>query len=112
MILFKDKYTFKQRQDEATQILSKYPDKIPIICETYNIDNKYKKKYLVPCELTIGQFMYVLRKKMSILPEQAIFLFINNKLIPINAIIGEIYNVNKDSDGFLYIDISNENTFG
>lgn len=39
-----------------------------------------KKKYLVPSDLTVGQFVYVIRKRIKLSPEKGIFIFINNVL--------------------------------
>ena len=41
-----------------------------------------KKKYLVPGDLTAGQFVYVIRKRIKLSPEKAIFIFVNNILPP------------------------------
>ena len=41
-----------------------------------------KKKYLVPADLTVGQFVYVIRKRIRVSPEQAIFMFVRNVLPP------------------------------
>ena len=40
------------------------------------------KKYLVPVDLTIGQFIYVIRNRIEVTPEQALFLFVNDTLPP------------------------------
>ena len=41
------------------------------------------------------------------------FLFINQKnSYPTGSLLSEIYDKNVDEDGFLYISISAENTFG
>ncbi len=39
-----------------------------------------KKKYLVPADLTVGQFVFVIRKRIKLEPEKAIFIFVNNVL--------------------------------
>ena len=39
-------------------------------------------RYLVPADLTVGQFVYVIRKRIKLPPEKAIFVFINNYLPP------------------------------
>jgi len=39
-------------------------------------------RYLVPSDLTIGQFIYVIRKRIKLSPQQAIFVFVNNVLPP------------------------------
>ena len=71
-----------------------------------------KTKYLVPLDLSVGQFIYVIRKRLTLAPEKALFLFINNQL-PCGAdTIGTVYHNHRDTDGFLYINYSGENTFG
>jgi GABA(A) receptor-associated protein len=111
---FMQKYSFEERFKESNRIIKKYPNRIPIIIERFNnsIPDIKKKKYLVPDDLILGQFIYVIRKQMSIPIDKAVYLFINNKL-PINSsTIGIIYEEYKNKDGFLYIKYSFENTFG
>ncbi|EWM23068.1 autophagy protein, partial [Nannochloropsis gaditana] len=74
-----------KRKGEAEKILSKYPDRIPVICEKADrseIPDIDKKKYLVPADLTVGQFTYVIRKRIRLPPEKAIFIFVNNYIPP------------------------------
>jgi len=40
------------------------------------------------------------------------FLFVEDVLPPSSALMSQIYEKHKDSDGFLYITYSGENTFG
>lgn len=115
MSSFKKEHPFEKRQAEAQRIRSKYPDRIPVICEKADrsdIPDIDKKKYLVPSDLTVGQFVYVIRKRIKLSPEKAIFIFINNVLPPTAALMSSIYEEQKDDDGFLYITYSGENTFG
>ena len=49
---------------------------------------------------------------MQLGPEKAIFLFVNNSLLPINEILAVVYQERHDVDGFLYILYSGENSFG
>jgi GABA(A) receptor-associated protein len=84
-IPFKKQHSFEKRQAEAQRIREKYPDRIPVICEKderSSIPPIDKKKYLVPADLTVGQFVYVIRKRIKLSPEKAIFIFINNVLPP------------------------------
>lgn len=39
-------------------------------------------RYLVPADLTVGQFVYVIRKRIKVSPEEAIFMFVKNVLPP------------------------------
>ncbi len=71
-----------------------------------------KKKFLVPSDITVGKFVYEIRKHMKLSPEKAIFLFVNNVLPPTAELMSHIYAKYKDEDGFLYITYSGENTFG
>jgi GABA(A) receptor-associated protein len=69
-------------------------------------------RYLVPADRTVGQFVYVIRKRIKLSPEKAIFVFVNNVLPPTAALMSSIYEEHKEDDGFLYIAYSGENTFG
>merc|ERR1712054_163808 len=71
------------------------------------------KKYLVPSELTVAQFQYVVRKRLRLPAEQAMFLFFDGRLPSANSVpLTQLYNDHKDQDGFLYVTYSGENTFG
>lgn len=112
---FKNEHTVEQRKAEAERIRAKYPDRIPVICEKTeksNVQDIDKKKYLVPADLTCGQFVYVIRKRLKLPAEQAIFLFVNGIIPPTAALMNSIHEEHKDVDGFLYISYSGENTFG
>jgi len=73
----------------SERIRAKYPDRIPVICEKSDrsdIPDIDKKKYLVPADLTVGQFIYVIRKRIKLPPERAIFIFVNNVIPPTGAL--------------------------
>lgn len=143
-----------KRQAESARIRDKYPDRIPIIvehaakdrtglatigmslplqipaplpivlpfCLSYSID---KNKYLVPADLTIGQFVLyahlllrcpppfsflpshlksflwccsVIRKRIALAQSQSLFLFVNDKLPPASALMSAVYKVQQTSD--------------
>lgn len=115
---YKELHNVEFRKEECERVLLKYPDKIPIICETDHINSNIlildKIKYLVDYDLKIGQFMYIIRKRLKVSPETALYLLINNIIIPTNSdLIGNIYNKYKDkNDNILYIMICYENFFG
>jgi len=113
-LCFIDKFSFEERLKESFKIKSRYRTSAPIIVEpkdekTMKID---KCKFLVPWDLEYGQFLYVIRKRLKIDPEHAIFMFCDN-VIPNNTdTILHIYKKMGHSDGFLYFKYSFENTFG
>ena len=59
-----------------------------------------------------AQFVYVIRKRISIPSDKAIFIFVNNTLPPTSALMSTVYEQHKDADGFMYMMYSGENTFG
>ena len=116
MSTFKSKNSLEDRKKESNRVLTNYPNKIPIICEKTKRSEKIpdidKHKYLIPIDLTVGQFMFVIRKRMKLAPEMAIYIFIKGVVPPTSALISSLYNEYKDEDGFLYLEYSGENTFG
>lgn len=62
-----------------------------------------KKKFLVPQEVTLSQFLQIIRNRMKLTPSKALFLLINNRtMISISRTVGEIYEEYKNQDSFLY----------
>ncbi|XP_050382389.1 autophagy-related protein 8B-like [Argentina anserina] len=112
---YKSENSFDERLAEAGRIREQHPDRIPVIVEKAaktDVPDIEKKKYLVPVDLTVGQFVWVLRKKVKLDPDKAIFIFVNNILPPTAALLSAIYEENKEEDGFLYMTYSGESTFG
>eukprot|EP00053_Salpingoeca_punica_P005434 m.54305 g.54305 ORF g.54305 m.54305 type:complete len:134 (-) comp13239_c0_seq2:634-1035(-) len=121
---FRQQHKFEKRKQEADKIRSKYDDRIPVIVErakSTNIAEIDKKKYLVPADLTVGQFTYVIRKRIKLGPEQALWVFVETtdangktqQAQPLNSKpMSVMYDEYKDPDGFLYIIYSGENVFG
>jgi GABA(A) receptor-associated protein len=112
----KNQPTDKPKTSEAMRIRAKYPDRIPIIVEKdpkdKNVPSIDKRKYLVPGDLTIGQFQYVIRKRIKLNQEKALFMFINGKLPASSQLVSAVYDENKNDEGFLIVTYSGENTFG
>ena len=114
---YQNELTLEKRLSEFNRIVGKYPDRIPIIIEkskinSNNIPDLDKHKFLVPSDISLGQFLYVLSRRIKLKSKVAIFLFINDKLISTSSLIGDIYNQNKHIDNFLYMKYAGENTFG
>ena len=107
--------TLDERKLESSKIHTKYPDRTPVILEklrSSDIPDIDKYKFLIPKDLTLAEFIYVIRKRIKLKPEKAIFLFCNNTVPSSSALMSKIYDEYKNEDGFLYINYSSENTFG
>lgn len=114
---FEDEHSLEKRISEAQSIRRRYPDRIPVICErnprSTTMPEVDKRKYLVPDSLTVGQFMYVIRKRLRLLPDKAIFLVTKHGKVPTtSSTLKHIYDTDKSSDGFLYLTYTGESTFG
>jgi GABA(A) receptor-associated protein len=114
---FKNQYTIAKRKTESASIKIKYPNRIAVICEVVKRDRDTlildKKKFLVPSDLTVGQFVHIIRRRIKLSSDQALFIFTSNNTIPaISSMMGQIYNECVDDDGFIYFCISAESTFG
>lgn len=55
----------------------------------------------MPADLTVGQFVYVIRKRIKLSPEKAIFIFVDEVLPPTAALMSSIYEEHKDEDGYV-----------
>jgi GABA(A) receptor-associated protein len=110
---FKSQYTLEERKKQSSTILTKYKDSVPIYIDFTNLSKPIEKsKFVIPNGFTVGQLLTAIRMKMTLNPACALFIFINNRLIPVTSNISSIYEINKDEDGFLYVCCSEENTFG
>jgi GABA(A) receptor-associated protein len=109
---YRSVHTFEERLREATNVLIKYKDRIPIIVDVQDPLYIDKVKYLVPKTLSLGQFSFVLRKRMKLLPENAIFMFVDGEIPPFSSDMNSIYNNHRSNDGFLYINVATEKAYG
>ena len=79
---FKKKYSFEKRLEESREIIEKYTGRVPIIVEKHHdctLPTVDKCKYLVPKDMTIMEFVYVVRKRIELKPSQSLFITINSR---------------------------------
>ncbi len=110
-----------KRRAESDRIRIKYPDRLPIILEQaaskdFPLSDNMKRKFLVPGELTVGQFLYTVRKRLDLDASTAVFLSTHKGdraiMHPTARLLAQVDAENRDEDGFLYMVYCGENTFG
>lgn len=108
--------SLQERKQEIEIIKEKYPDKVFIYLEKNknckNINEINKHKYLCPKDMLFSQFIYIVRKRLKMTNKQSIIFFINNSIPNPTSSMLEIYQKNKNIDGFVYIEYTGENFFG
>lgn len=110
---FKKKFTFEKRKSEANKMINKYPDHIPIVVESKGLIKSIdKSKFIVNNDLTVGQFIHVIRKRIKLEPTESIYVLVGNAIPMQSTTLSEVYKEHKDKDNFLYMTYCKENTFG
>ena len=77
---YKTTKTFEDRQKESNEIITKYPNRIPLIIEKLTNKNDGiipdidKNKYLVPDDLTVGRINVRYKKKIKIISRKVFYI--------------------------------------
>ena len=114
---FKNNNDLEKRLRQFDKIKREYPTKIPIILEKASnctLNKNIKSKYILSYDLTMAEFMSIIREKLELESEKALFFLADNRYSLLgNDILGEIYEKYKDKeDGFLYVTYTDEVIYG
>ena len=89
----------KDMKSSIDKIRIKYPNKIPLFVfrnkKDKNLEELSCNKFLVPDYITVGQFMVIIRKRLKLREDIALFIFIH-----------------KNKDVMLVVEYCGENVFG
>lgn len=114
---FKERKNSAERRRMVQDILRQQPDKVPLIVERFKSERYLPLldhcKYLVPNHISIAEVMQIIRRRLQLHPDQAFYLLVNEKsMSSITVTIQELYDDEKDEDGFLYIVYASQPAFG
>jgi GABA(A) receptor-associated protein len=99
----------------TTILNEKFHDRVPTVLNDNTGDflKSEKGRFLLDKDITLGQFMAMLRKKNKIEPHEAIYVYCDNLLPKSNTSMIDLWVDYRDvDDNILYLTCSKENTFG
>ena len=104
----------EQKAEECRRLKIKYPGRIPVIIKKGNSNAPEidRTKYLVPGDITFGTFSSLIRQRLKLKSDEAIFIMANNTLVNQSEIMSSIYKKHKSQNGSLELTYSTESTFG
>ena len=97
----------------SEKLLKQHKNKVLVIFKPFKRSiTLTRTKFIVPRHYSIAKIHMILLQYVNCNEKQGILLFINDILPMQTESIGYLYDSFKSSDGFLYIHVTKENTFG
>ncbi|KAM4722704.1 microtubule-associated protein 1 light chain 3 gamma-like [Rhinophrynus dorsalis] len=114
---FKQRKRLDSRIHEVNRVRNRFPSKIPVIVERSPQEKLLpplqKIKFLVPPEITVGQFVHLIRCKLPLPPSHALCVLVRGRqMTSLVMTMSQVYNENRDHDGFLYLTYMSQDVFG
>lgn len=114
MLPFRQRLSLDQRRIQFARVADRRPKYVPVILEPGTRQTRAcdKEKFLVPNDLSVAQFAYVVRKRLKMDSAEALFLLVERRMASATTTFASLYASNACEDGFLYVTYTFENAFG
>jgi GABA(A) receptor-associated protein len=94
------------------EVIRRHPNRVPVKIDENSDFDIERRKYLIPRDMTLGNFVSYLRKHIKINKHEAMFVLIDGILPPVSATFESLYITHVNEDRLLHIILKRENTFG
>lgn len=103
-------------RDKAAHFRARYPDRVPVICERADdcdLPSLDIATFLLPKSLTVGQMAYIVRKRLNLAPQRALYMFVGGRVPPCSMSLADLAAKYVDAeDGLVHVIYASEVTFG
>ena len=100
------KISLDERRKSSKTLLSKHPLRVPLIISSSQSELQLEQnEFLVPKMFRVFQFTAKLRKMLILPPDHILYIYVNQKLISPDRFIYDVYELEREEDGFLYINL-------
>ena len=107
---YTSKFTLKERKERSKELQETYPNRKGVI--VYDPITK-NCKFLLLDDHTISILLIKAKERLDINKLESIILFTEDKnILCATSTILSVYNQHKNEDGYLYLELKKENTFG
>jgi GABA(A) receptor-associated protein len=104
----------RKKKEEFKNISFKNPNMIPVVLSFGDGENQISiHKILVPKAFSYQDFLFSIRKKFKLTEKKSMLVQVGEKGIPsLDKTFLSVYKEYKSQEGFLYIKVTTENSFG